>query len=274
MALIEKLTAIADAIRGKTGTEDKLTLEQMAEEINNLSIGSNLDEYITNTLIKYENSEVTTVKKYLFAGSTIEKVSLPNVTQLDYGAFMYCTNLKEVYLPKLEKITDIYCFTGCTSLEALNLPNLKTTSSYAFADCSALRILNVPQLTVVDAQAFRNCTSLIELYFPNVTTVYTSGFGGCSALEKVVFDKSVGFVRQTIFNNCSSLTALVLRGETLSTLSYTNVFQGTPIEAGTGYIYVPQALIEDYKVATNWITYAEQFRAIEDYPEICGGGTQ
>lgn len=25
------------------------------------------------------------------------------------------------------------------------------------------------------------------------------------------------------------------------------------------------------KVATNWSTFAEQFRAIEDYPEITGG---
>lgn len=38
-----------------------------------------------------------------------------------------------------------------------------------------------------------------------------------------------------------------------------------------GYIYVPRDLIETYKVSTNWVTYANQLRAIEDYPEICGG---
>ena len=37
-----------------------------------------------------------------------------------------------------------------------------------------------------------------------------------------------------------------------------------------GYIYVPKALLEDYKVATNWSVYADKFRAIEDYPDICG----
>ena len=37
------------------------------------------------------------------------------------------------------------------------------------------------------------------------------------------------------------------------------------------YIYVPRALVEDYKVATNWSTFADRIRAIEDYPEICGG---
>lgn len=43
------------------------------------------------------------------------------------------------------------------------------------------------------------------------------------------------------------------------------VANGTPIANGTGYIYVPSALIEQYKVAENWSTYASQFRALEDY---------
>ena len=39
MALIDKLTAIADAIRGKTGKADPLTLEQMATEIEGIEAG-------------------------------------------------------------------------------------------------------------------------------------------------------------------------------------------------------------------------------------------
>lgn len=39
MALIDKLTAIADAIRGKTGKEDSLTLEQMVTEIEGIEAG-------------------------------------------------------------------------------------------------------------------------------------------------------------------------------------------------------------------------------------------
>ena len=37
--------------------------------------------------------------------------------------------------------------------------------------------------------------------------------------------------------------------------------------------YVPTSLVDTYKSATNWSTYAEQIRAIEDYPEITGGAT-
>ena len=37
------------------------------------------------------------------------------------------------------------------------------------------------------------------------------------------------------------------------------------------YVYVPKALVGAYKSATNWSTYANQIRAIEDYPDITGG---
>ena len=40
MALTDKLTAIADAIRGKTGKADEMTLDQMAVEIAGISGGS------------------------------------------------------------------------------------------------------------------------------------------------------------------------------------------------------------------------------------------
>jgi hypothetical protein len=43
---------------------------------------------------------------------------------------------------------------------------------------------------------------------------------------------------------------------------------------------VPKALLsdddatKDYRRATNWSTFANQFRAIEDYPEICKWGEE
>ena len=44
-----------------------------------------------------------------------------------------------------------------------------------------------------------------------------------------------------------------------------SVFRGTP------KIYVPAALLDSYKAATNWSAIADNIYAIEDYPDICGG---
>jgi hypothetical protein len=66
------------------------------------------------------------------------------------------------------------------------------------------------------------------------------------------------------FGNCSSLKTLILSSETMCTIGAWPI-EGTPLKNGTGYVYVPRALIDSYKTATSWSTIANQFRALEDY---------
>jgi hypothetical protein len=67
-------------------------------------------------------------------------------------------------------------------------------------------------------------------------------------------------------NATPTVTTLILRNEQqVCTLVNTNGVNSN------AYIYVPAALVDSYKAASNWSTYADQIRAIEDYPDICGG---
>ena len=104
------------------------------------------------------------------------------------------------------------------------------------------------RVTAIGDYAFAYNTALTWASFPAVTSV------GASAFEW-----------------CSNLTAVILGAESVVTLANVSAFTGTPIASGTGYVYVPAALVNSYKAATNWSTYAAQIRAIEDYPDICGG---
>ena len=104
------------------------------------------------------------------------------------------------------------------------------------------------RVTKVGQYVFYGCSKLTSLDFANVTSIEANAFNGCSGLE-----------------------TLILRSSKVCTLSATNAFTSTKITSGTGYIYVPSALLANYQSATNWSTYASKFRAIEDYPEICGG---
>ena len=94
----------------------------------------------------------------------------------------------------------------------------------------------------------------------------------CSNLEKIDFDV-LEEMKDADFYRCSALTAVIIRSPAVCTMSDSNAFKSTPIASGTGYIYVPAALVDSYKAATNWTKYANQIRAIEDYPDICGGTT-
>ena len=140
------------------------------------------------------------------------------------------------------KIIDRSISGAYTNAVAANVGN------YAFSGCLALTEVNLPEATSIKANAFSGCTALTEVNLPLTTNI-----------------------KANAFSNCAKLAAFILRGETVCTLANSNAFQNSPIKNGTGYIYVPRALVDSYKVATNWSTYAAQFRAIEDYPEITGG---
>ena len=72
-----------------------------------------------------------------------------------------------------------------------------------------------------------------------------------------------------MFYGCSSLTTVVIRNTTkVALLNMGNAFSGTKIASGTGYIYVPDELVDSYKVATNWVTYANQIKPLSEYVEV------
>lgn len=121
--------------------------------------------------------------------------------------------------------------------------------------------------TSIGQYALRGCKALTNVNFPSVTSTGTAAMYQCTALAKADFAAAVAFGNNT-FYGCSALTALILRNTAqLSTL--TGNLSGTAIATGTGYIYVPLALVDSYKAASGWSTYADQIRAIEDYPGIC-----
>lgn len=125
--------------------------------------------------------------------------------------------------------------------------------------------------------AFRACTELTAANFPAVTSIGKSAFTSCNALTTVDLP-AVTSIGSSAFQNCSKLTSLILRNTTqVATLTLNSALFNTAITSGTGYIYVPKTMADGsdgvaaYQAAKNWSTYANKFRAIEDYPEICGG---
>lgn len=124
-------------------------------------------------------------------------------------------------------------------------------------------------VTSIRESAFNRCRNLPSVSFQNVTNVGNSAFEECNALTSVNFS-CVTSIGQKSFKNCGALETLIIRTESVCSCHKTT-FDGSGIAKGTGYVYVPSALVESYQTAANWSTYAAQIRAIEDYPDICGG---
>ena len=126
------------------------------------------------------------------------------------------------------------------------------------------------RVTKIGNYVFNQYDTLTKADFPAATSIGSYAFNYCSKLKTANFPVATS-IGAYAFYYCSNLNALILRSETMCKLSNKNAFTYTPIKSGTGYIYVPSALLASYQAATNWSTFSAQFRAIEDYPDICGG---
>lgn len=122
-------------------------------------------------------------------------------------------------------------------------------------------------LDYIGQSAFRGCSKLTELDLPMLKTCGQEAARQCSSLVKANLP-SCEFLSTQMFSDCFRLAALILRKR--CALENVNAFNNTDIKKGNGYIYVLAADVEWFQSATNWSTLSTQFRAIEDYPEICG----
>ena len=276
--------------------------DDVARSIVNKTITAYSDNEITtvgayafngcNKMTSVNLQNATSVGDNAFNGcSALTDVSVENAKTVGSGAFRDCTSLTRLDLPKATVLNG-YIVYNCSSLKELNIPSAVSGRGFAIAG-SKVEHLNLPKFTSAGSSVFRDAKYLRTVDMPILVDVQQSLFIGCSALETVTFPKATSVSSQAMdgcsalayadlpicksiaakaFYNCASLETLILRkSDAKCTLANVSAFTGTKIASGEGYIYVPSALIEDYKAATNWSTYATQFRAIEDYPEITGG---
>ena len=253
----EKASAVVDV-------EPDLTTKQITQNGTYSASSDNVDGYSAVTVAVPQPSGKITI--------------LQNGTDIDVSGYA----LADVNVPSNEdaiinrsinvnyvnnSVTSIgnNAFNGCYSLTKVNFQNVTSIGNNAFTDCIKLTEANFPNATSIGGTVFSNCSSLTEANFPNATSIGNYAFNGCSKLTEVDFQNATS-IGISAFNGCNKLASLILRKSTdICTLYNKSAFNGTPIASGTGYIYVPAALIDSYKAATNWSTYAAQFRALEDY---------
>lgn len=186
-----------------------------------------------------------------FWGTSILSASFPLLKEIPTNGFYSCQKMSSVSFP-LASTSRPQCFQKCTSLTSASLPSVEHMEGYSFRDCTSLTSIALPSLTTASSYTFSK-SSLAKIDISSPCTFYPYAFSEDSAL-----------------------TSLILRSSSiLCTLEDVNAFNSTPVANDTtadtvGYIYVPSNLIDAYKTADNWSTFADHFRAIEDYPDICG----
>lgn len=281
----EDIDSVEEEIKRRTGSTEKLQFpEGFVEEIG--KIEDPLDIYVRGELTEYTDYNEKVPEALFFGYPYIKKVTLPNAKVIDRRAF-YDSRLENIYAPNLQRISeqgfamntpiknvdfpnleiiDNQSFTFST-IENVSFPKVTKIGDNCFAYCRALQTISLPSLEIAGDQAIQGCNLIKTIELPNLKEVKLGLFRICSSLEKVYIPK-VTNIHSQAFQGCSSLKEIIItQAEIICELENTDAFKNTPITEGTGFIYVPDSLVEDYKQTTNWTVYATQIKPLSEYVE-------
>lgn len=232
--LTDFLTDVADAIREKKGTTEKINPQDFSEEIKNLPSSEEVKAF----------GEVMVDKTGKGVKQLLKVVIDNNVTTIGTNAYYYFDNVTDFVLHNGIKSIAVSAFAQCRRLSAITIPDsVESIGSYCFASCIALKNIIFPDKVVLLEKSVCN---------------------NCAQLESVIVKGNISRIDSYSFSG-TSLRSLVLSGvDSVATLD-AGALQQTPIANGTGYIYVPDNLVDAYKSATNWSVYADQIRPLSEY---------
>ena len=236
----------ADRIRAKTGGTGQMAWDSskgFGDAVDAITGGGadhSVEDAIITRLISgaYSNDRITTVGVCAFLGCrALTAIDLPNVTQVKRNAFESCTRLQTTNLPKVTEFDrDVF---SNSAIQQADFPLVTTIGDRCFNMAKSLTSANLPLVTALPADAFRN------------STIRTADFA------------SVTNINRTAFTDCTSLETLIIRTPSVCVISDISVaLRGSKIAAGTGYIYVPDNLVDSYKTATNWVALANHIKPI------------
>jgi hypothetical protein len=141
--------------------------------------------------------------------------------------FSFCSNLKKLRLIESKGLNRLLQTTG-TSLDEV--------------------VLHVTDSPILNYAIFNASSTNSNI---NILILDIKGFSSIATLGRTV----------------RSLNTLIIRDNSLISLSSSSAFNSSDLGTENGRIYVPSALVSSYKTATNWTQYADKIFAIEEMGE-------
>ena len=160
----------------------------------------------------------------------LKSIVLPDsVESIGKEAFVYCTSLTTVTLPKQMKDIAEGAFFGCEKLTSIVIPEgITTIYTDTFSNCSALKEIQFPStLKTIEAEAFWYCEALETLELPEgLETIGERAFYNCSSLKTVTCPATLKDVSADIFQFCDQLETVYVPADRVS--EYEELFEGAP----------------------------------------------
>jgi surface protein len=180
------LTDIANSVRAKTGSTEKIAVKNLDTEIANLE--SEGGDPIAPATLTFANYTGETINE-----ATIDTSNLTTMANM----FSSCPNLKSVNMStwNTSKVTSMRgMYSSCNNIQSITCGSIDTSKVTDMAYFAS----RCPKITAIDF-SLQN--------FSSVST-YQEAFTGCSGLLRAIFPstvKSTPSLKET-FSNCTSIT--------------------------------------------------------------------
>ena len=238
---------------------------------------------------------LTSISGNAFANSTVKSITLPeNITSLEAGALLYCTQLTVIHLPASVQVLGKNALSGCTAMTSITVD--EANSEYSSVDgvlfskdktilvqypaakgteytvpegtlvigedaffMSKLSSVTLPStLTELAFDAFGECRNMTDITIPEgVSTIGNHAFSQCANLKTIHIPSSVVSIGENMCKSCNSLT------EIYSAIAVPfgindNCFPSTVYQ--NALLYVPAGTILSYKNSEGW----KNFKKMQD----------
>lgn len=267
-----QISAVADAIRGKTGGSDLLKIGDMPGAIQGIDAGADPTALLSQILsggnpvieeFTYTGSDYVwhTRQSPEGSGSWVD-VGLENV--------LHFFRVKKATLSALPTVRLACLDVGECALEELYAPAATSVSLRLF---SALKKIDFSSAEVLEDAGFFSCTALKKIELPalknfNLTGTQTPFYLDAALkridlgenLESLNYSSSVSYTIAIPDN--TALDALILRttGKVLEPLAALP----PQFSTGGGYVYVPGPLLEGYQ--EQWASLGCAFKSLDEIP--------
>lgn len=162
-----------------------------------------------------------------------------------------------------------YAFYGAGDL-SLDFPLVTTHGEGCFQQ-SYSHVIRLPSLLEIASNSYYYMRAVTEVYWSSISPASspTTNFDSVSYLTLKVVDIGKTTRLSAHMRNFTKLETLIMRNDSLVTFQTSSVYSSglfntsSPLGRRTGFIYVPEALVDSYKAATGWKNYADVFQPIE-----------
>jgi len=202
MSVNEKMTAIADAIREKTGIKEALSLDGIAQAIPEVyNAGYENGEKTAPKKPYIDSSQMTSFQYFCYFGANLELLeNLDTRNGRSFNNMIHgCYNLTSIPELDTSKGTNFnYMFYECGALESIPELDLGNGLSFysMFEYCTSLK--SIPKLNTSNGQYFScmfiGCSNLTSISAIDLSNSVDHGsiFAGCKSLCNITFTGTIG----------------------------------------------------------------------------------